>query len=182
MCSQTLPISSHGTLVILPGFEEFSGRPRAADGAPRRAAGEDRVARGLVPRDILARFDIDVCQVGLTLATGSDGLPEENMWPPLRDVCSGQRTYLFGRDDVEGNIRARTAHCLFLDNPRLRDRVAKYEARGFEFAPWEAEHDAAVARMVALEAIFALPQNTERWQRTPGSELVLVSILPVEVN
>ncbi len=134
--------------------------------APRRAAGEDRVARGLVPRDILARFDIDICQVGLTLATGSDGLPEDDMWPPLRDVCSGQRTYLFGRDDVEGNIRARTAHCLFLDNPRLRDRVAKYEARGFEFAPWEAEHDAAVARMVALEAIFALPQNTERWQWT----------------
>ena len=133
--------------------------------APRRAAGEDRVARGLVPRDILARFDIDVCQVGLTLATGSDEL-EDLMWPPLPHVCSGQRTYLFGRDDVEGNIRARTAHCLFLDNPRLRDRVAKYEARGFEFAPWEAEHDAAVARMVALEAIFALPQNTERWQRT----------------
>ena len=129
--------------------------------APRRAKGQARVARGLVPRDILARFDIDVCQVGLTLAAGSDGLPEDDMWPPLRDVCSGQRTYLFGRDDVEGNIRARTAHCLFLDNPRLRDRVARYEARGFEFAPWEAEHDAAVARMVALEAIFALPKNTE---------------------
>ena len=134
--------------------------------APRRAKGQARVARGLVPRDILARFDIDVCQVGLTLAAGSDGLPEDDMWPPLRDVCSGQRTYLFGRDDVEGNIRARTAHCLFLDNPRLRDRVAKYEARGFEFAPWEAEHDAAVARMVALEAIFALPKNTKHWQFT----------------
>ena len=135
--------------------------------APRRATGEDRVARGLVPRDILARFDIDICQVGLTLVTGSDGLSEDDMWfPPFRGVCSGQRTYLFGRDDVEGNIRARTAHCLFLDNPRLRDRVAKYEARGFEFAPWESEHDAAVARMVALEAIFALPKNTRDWQFT----------------
>lgn len=52
-----------------------------------------------------------------------------------------------------------------MDNPRLHDRVVKYEARGFTFAPWEAEHDAAVARMTALEAMIALPKNIKRWKQ-----------------
>jgi len=118
----------------------------------------------LEPRDILGRFDIDICQVGLRLFVPDNHLIDPESFR-ADSLCSGQRTYLFGRDDVEDNVRVRSAHCLFLDNPRLRDRIAKYEARGFTFAPWEAQHDAAVARMTALEAIIALPENIRRWKQ-----------------
>jgi len=121
-------------IVDLPGWDTTWSRSRTVErldvmarqgvlvdkvsiiGTTRRAIRQDRVASRLEPRDILRRFDIDICQVGLTLFVepGPHPIDPDRRFPHNADsLCSGQRTYLFGRDDVEANVRARSAHCLF---------------------------------------------------------------------
>jgi len=70
--------------------------------------------------DVLGRFDIDVCRVGMVV-----------------DHQTGRRTFHHG-EGVDGQcvtaaIRSRQARVIFDDNTRISSRVAKYEGRGFTF-------------------------------------------------
>ena len=70
--------------------------------------------------DVVGRFDIDVCRVGMTI-----------------NPTSGERTFHYGNDAegrcITAGIAARRAHVIFDDNVRIGARVDKYESRGFAF-------------------------------------------------